>query len=182
MKTHEIIKRALSKLGGSGSGHFGHAGRPGKRGGSASTGGGGGTGSGAGIFAGRGGGSKAATFRSAAGGVHSKAKAILANPVTAKEKDRQEFSKLVRTFRDSSEGIAKTRSTARSTATREEMHRVVQMLKSAERVYSAVNTLEHAVEAALTGGRAGPSRESLSNAMWSLENIGDDIAVLDLFD
>jgi len=36
VKTHEIIKTALAKLGGSGSGNFGHAGRPGKRGGSAS--------------------------------------------------------------------------------------------------------------------------------------------------
>ena len=42
MKTHEIIKRALSKLGGSGSGNYGHAGRPGKRGGSATKKGGGG--------------------------------------------------------------------------------------------------------------------------------------------
>ena len=38
MKRHEIIKRVLSKLGGSGSGNFGHAGRPGKRGGSAPSG------------------------------------------------------------------------------------------------------------------------------------------------
>ena len=35
MKTYEIIRRALIKLGGPGSGNFGHAGRPGKRGGSA---------------------------------------------------------------------------------------------------------------------------------------------------
>jgi len=36
VKTHEIIKRALVKLGGSGSGNFGHKGRPGLQGGSAS--------------------------------------------------------------------------------------------------------------------------------------------------
>ena len=42
MKTHEIIKRALAKLGGAGSGHHGHKGIPGHRGGSAPKGGGGG--------------------------------------------------------------------------------------------------------------------------------------------
>ena len=41
MKTHEIIKRALAKLGGAGSGHHGHKGRPGQRGGSSPGGGGG---------------------------------------------------------------------------------------------------------------------------------------------
>lgn len=35
MKRHEIIERALTKLGGHGSGHHGHKGRPGQRGGSA---------------------------------------------------------------------------------------------------------------------------------------------------
>lgn len=41
MKKHEIIQQALSKLGGPGSGHHGHKGIPGHRGGSAPSGGGG---------------------------------------------------------------------------------------------------------------------------------------------
>lgn len=97
--------------------------------------------------------------------------------------DVRELKNLAGKFNDAASIAHVRRQIVRATESgrldRSEMYRAKRMLRSAERVQGAISRLEHHVDM-IRAGRRGELYESVHDALFQLENIDDDIAVLDL--